>query len=144
MGFGAHLDLQSAVVRAATELAQLGLGGASGGLGGMNPRLRADDQPHVLPDPDRPPQTCAAPFSGGLVDALERCRAAVEEQGLELLVLDQTRPDIGLPVVKAMVPGLRHFWPRFGSGRLYDVPVTLGLIDRPWEEHELNPIAPVS
>ena len=40
-----------------------------------------------------------------------------------MLVLNQTRPDIGLPVVKVIIPGLRHFWSRFGAGRLYDVPV---------------------
>ena len=37
--------------------------------------------------------------------------------GLEVLVLDQTRPDVGLPVVRVVVPGLRHFWARFGPGR---------------------------
>jgi ribosomal protein S12 methylthiotransferase accessory factor len=39
------------------------------------------------------------------------------------------------------VPGLRHFWPRFAPGRLYDVPVRLGWIARPLAEDELNPIA---
>jgi len=43
---------------------------------------------------------------------------------MEFLVLDQTRPDIALPVVKVIVPGLRHFWPRFGPGRLYEIPVS--------------------
>ena len=44
--------------------------------------------------------------------------------GLDFLVLDQTRPDIGVPVVRVIVPGLRHFYRRFApTGRLYDVPV---------------------
>src|SRR5690606_30411941 len=30
---------------------------------------------------------------------------------------------IGMPAVKVIVPGLRHFWARFAPGRLYDVPV---------------------
>ena len=51
--------------------------------------------------------------------------------GLEVIVLDQTRPDIELNVVKVMVPGMRHFWRRLGAGRLYDVPVRLGWRDRP-------------
>ena len=59
---------------------------------------------------------------------------------MQMLVLDQTRPDIELPVVKVIVPGLRHFWARFGPGRLYDVPVELGWLDRPIPEHALNPI----
>jgi len=59
---------------------------------------------------------------------------------MEFLVLDQTRPDIGLPVVRVIVPGLRHFWERFAPGRLFDVPV-----DASWREHalaetDLNPV----
>jgi ribosomal protein S12 methylthiotransferase accessory factor len=71
-------------------------------------------------------------------------RSALERRGLELIVLDQTRPDIGLPVVKAVVPGLRHFWPRLGPGRLYDVPVELGWLTAPLDEDELNPDPPAS
>jgi ribosomal protein S12 methylthiotransferase accessory factor len=59
---------------------------------------------------------------------------------MEMLVLDQTRPDIGMPFVKVLVPGLRHFWPRFAPGRLYEVPVRLGWLPRPLTEEQLNPI----
>ena len=31
---------------------------------------------------------------------------------MEMLVLDQTRPDIGLRVAKVIVPGMRHMWKR--------------------------------
>jgi len=41
-----------------------------------------------------------------------------------------------------IVPGLRHFYRRFGPGRLYDVPVKLGWRDRPIAESELNPVHP--
>ena len=77
-------------------------------------------------------------------DSAEDVRVAqriVEAKGMEFLVLDQTRPDIGLPVAKVIVPGLRHFWSRLGQGRLYDVPVVMGWLDRPLTEAELNPIA---
>ena len=57
-----------------------------------------------------------------------------------MLILEQTRPEIGLPVVKVIVPGLRHFWTRFAPGRLYDVPVKLDWLKRPLAENELNPI----
>ena len=60
--------------------------------------------------------------------------------GLETLVLDLTRPDVGLHVAKVTVPGLRHFWPRFGPGRLYDIPVKLGWLSRPLTEAQLNPV----
>ena len=73
---------------------------------------------------------------------VEYCRGLVEPKGLELLVLDQTRPDVGMPVVRVIVPGMRHFWARFAPGRLYDVPVSRGLRDYPVAEADLNP-APV-
>ena len=59
---------------------------------------------------------------------------------MELLVLNQTRADVKMPVVKVIVPGLRHFWARFAPGRLYDVPVKMGWLKRPLREDELNPI----
>lgn len=55
-------------------------------------------------------------------------------------MLDQTRPDIGLPVAKVIVPGLRHFWARYAPGRLYDVPVRLGRLAAPTRYEDLNPI----
>lgn len=68
-------------------------------------------------------------------------RGRVERAGHEILVLDQTRPDVGLPVAKVIAPGLRHFWARYAPGRLYDVPVAQGWLDGPYTEDELNPIA---
>jgi oxazoline/thiazoline synthase len=68
------------------------------------------------------------------------CVEIVSRAGLEMLVLNQTRPDIGLPVVKVIVPGLRHFWSRFGAGRLYDVPVKLGWLPTPLTEDQMNPM----
>jgi len=56
-----------------------------------------------------------------------------------VLVHDLTRPDVGFPVAKVIVPGMRHFWRRLAPGRLYDVPVALGWIPRRLEEGELNP-----
>jgi ribosomal protein S12 methylthiotransferase accessory factor len=59
---------------------------------------------------------------------------------METIVIDYTRPDIGLSTAKVVVPGLRHFWPRLGPGRLYDVPHALGWLPRPLTEDELNPV----
>ena len=74
-----------------------------------------------------------------LEQALDHCQRVFERQGLEWLMVDKTRPDLGLNVVQAIVPGLRHFWPRFAAGRLYDVPCTLGWRTAPLDESELNP-----
>jgi ribosomal protein S12 methylthiotransferase accessory factor len=71
---------------------------------------------------------------------IQHCMTVLAEHGLEMLVLNQTRPDVGLPVVKVMVPGLRHFWARFAPGRLYDVPVRMGWLAQKKLESELNPI----
>jgi ribosomal protein S12 methylthiotransferase accessory factor len=71
---------------------------------------------------------------------LELIYPAVRRAGLDVLVLDQTRPDIKMPVVKVIVPGLRHFWPRFAPGRLFDVPVTLGRKAEATAYEDLNPI----
>ncbi|MDE0178031.1 MAG: YcaO-like family protein, partial [Gammaproteobacteria bacterium] len=73
---------------------------------------------------------------------VEYCRGLVEAKGMEFLVLDQTRPDVGMPVVRVIVPGMRHFWARFAPGRLYDVPVGMGLREYAVAEADLNP-APV-
>jgi oxazoline/thiazoline synthase len=74
-----------------------------------------------------------------LVDVM-LCINKAESLGMETLVLDQTRADIGMRVVKVIVPGMRHFWARFGPGRLYDVPVKLGWLPLPLHETQLNPI----
>lgn len=55
-------------------------------------------------------------------------------------MLDQTRPDVGIPAVKVLVPGLRPFYARFAPGRLYDVPVSLGHLARPLAYEQLNPV----
>jgi oxazoline/thiazoline synthase len=41
-----------------------------------------------------------------------------------------------------IVPGMRHFYRRFGPGRLYDIPVKLGWLDRAIAEADVNPIHP--
>jgi ribosomal protein S12 methylthiotransferase accessory factor len=73
----------------------------------------------------------------GVLLCVERARRA----GLETLVVKRSRPDVELSTVKVVVPGLRHFWPRYAPGRLYDVPVRLGWQSRPRAERELNPVA---
>jgi ribosomal protein S12 methylthiotransferase accessory factor len=81
----------------------------------------------------------------GQLDTREQVTACVRlaaREGLDFLVLDQTRPDIDVPVARVIVPGLRHFYRRFAPGRLYDVPVRLGWRDRPLSENELNPVHP--
>jgi oxazoline/thiazoline synthase len=67
------------------------------------------------------------------------CVDIAAARGLETLVVDQSRPDTELHVVKVIVPGLRHFWPRFAPGRLYEAPVQMGWLKQSLTEDRLNP-----
>jgi ribosomal protein S12 methylthiotransferase accessory factor len=148
-GSGAHFDPRIALLRALTEVNQflsIGL------IGARNASLRYDeatpfclrDHPYLKPNGHalvRPERDSVF----GHLDRREQVMACVnlaKRYGLDFLVLDQTRPDIEVPVVRVIVPGLRHFYRRFAPGRLYDVPVKLGLLDRALSENELNPLHP--
>jgi bacteriocin biosynthesis cyclodehydratase domain-containing protein len=150
-GSGAHFDKRIALLRTLTELNQflsIGLmGGESGekpSLDGVTP-LRLQEYPFLTPSS----HPIILPDSDSRVGALDNTRDQVlacvdlaSRAGLDFLVLNQTRPDVEVPVVRVIVPGLRHFYRRFGPGRLYDVPVRLGLRDRPLPESELTPFLP--
>jgi ribosomal protein S12 methylthiotransferase accessory factor len=153
-GSGAHFDARIAVLRAMTELSQflsIGLMGARSqnpssqdSSGDGFPLFRLQDHPYLTPSGTSVVRSdVGAKF--GRLDTREQVTACVniaKREGLDFLVLDQTRPDIEVPVVRVIVPGLRHFYRRFAPGRLYDVPVKLGLRDRPLPENELNPLHP--
>ncbi|MBV9209752.1 MAG: TOMM precursor leader peptide-binding protein, partial [Acidobacteria bacterium] len=148
----AHFDPDIAVLRALTEMNQLVTAVMDVDKEGYTfddeisvnwwKTATLKNQPHFVPLDSRQTrrQDFEANWSDDFQGDLLRCQSLVEKLGLEMLVHDQTRPDIGLPVLKIIVPGLRHFWARFAPGRLYDVPVKLGWLERPLTEDELNPI----
>jgi oxazoline/thiazoline synthase len=155
LGFGAHFDPRVAARRALTELGQLlpAVAGArpdGSGYGPADEHIRrwwltatTANQPYLRPGEDQNPRRAASyeySARGDLREDVEHIVALADSSGLEVLVLDQTRPDIGMPVVKVIVPGLRHFWARFAPGRLYDAPVRLGRLDRATPYDDLNPI----
>ena len=152
LGFGAHLDAHIALLRAVTEMNQMLSSLLDGkGLSEDITDRETDqwlktatvrNQPYLLPDgsplrtASRYQRTCTDDIS----EDVRFCQSLVERRGMEMLVLDQTRAEIGLPVAKVIVPGLRHFWARFAPGRLYEVPVRLGWLPQQLPEEELNPI----
>jgi bacteriocin biosynthesis cyclodehydratase domain-containing protein len=152
-GSGAHFDKRIALLRTLTELNQfLSIGLMGGGTGekpsldGVTP-LRLQEHPFLTPSS----HPMILPGSDSQVGALDNTRNQVlacvdlaRRVGLDFLVLNQTRPDVQVPVVRVIVPGLRHFYQRFAPGRLYDVPVKLGLRDQPLPESELTPFPPHS
>ena len=77
---------------------------------------------------------------------LRRLVSCIAKAGLETLIVDLTAPqirDLGLIVVKALVPGCYPLnfdsrWPHLGGRRLRSVPVTSGLLESTLSFDELN------
>jgi ribosomal protein S12 methylthiotransferase accessory factor len=155
LGFGAHFDPRIALRRALTEMCQLLPAVAAVTSDGAGYAVRdpepmswwrgatVENQPYLLPDPaeqPRSPGSFAFTPRFDLRQDIEAAEAIVRAHAMELIVLDQTRPDVEIPVVKVIVPGLRHFWTRFAPGRLFDIPVQLGRRDIPTRYEDLNPV----
>ncbi|MFF3662642.1 YcaO-like family protein [Streptomyces olivochromogenes] len=151
-GFGCHFDPRVALTRALTEMGRLLSAvcearpdGTGYGIDDAEPltwwhRTTTANEPWLTPDPRTAPRTphhWPTPGRADLLDDVRTITDLVRAKGLDLLVLDQTRPDIGIPVVKVVVPGL--FWARFAPGRLFDTPVRLGRLPEPTPYDRLNP-----
>ncbi|MFE2474651.1 TOMM precursor leader peptide-binding protein [Streptomyces sp. NPDC059389] len=154
-GFGAHFDPRVALNRALSELGQLlpAVGdvrrdGRGYRITDPEPlswwqRATVANQPYLAADPmaqTRTPGHWPSVRGTDLLDDVRVITELVRGKGMDLLVLDQSRPDLGLPVTKVVVPGLRHFWARYGPGRLFDVPVHLGRLAEPTPYDQLNPV----
>ncbi|MCM0593944.1 MAG: TOMM precursor leader peptide-binding protein [Gloeotrichia echinulata IR180] len=155
LGYGVHFDPKLALSRALTEVNQILPNVLLAKADGSTQYPPSGDslaiewwksatvanQPYLIPDQGVPKVLGDYPqlASDDLLEDVKLCQKIVEQNGLEMLVLDQTRPDIGLRVAKVIVPGMRHMWKRLGSGRLYDVPVKMGWLQEPLTEKELNP-----
>lgn len=85
-------------------------------------------------------QTRPVPASDTEVEAPE-VLANLARNNVQVLVADLTRPELGIPAARAVSPQLRDWQPRFGPGRLYEVPVAMNWLDRPNTEASLNPRA---
>ena len=155
-GFGAHYEARLAIQRALTELNQQlpallapAQERAAATKWMDDPALHGwqhatlDSQPYLVPHPKHAPlQAKDFPQHAhdDLLDDVKTCIRTVEARGMEMLIVDQTRPDIDLTVVKVVVPGLRHHWRRLGPGRLYAIPPQLGWLEEPLKENQLNPL----
>ncbi len=155
VGFGAHPDARIAAIRALTEVNQF--------LPFVDRRdengatlYRTDDletlewcrtatvaaEPWLLPGEGLRPTALGdfvPPAGDDLADHVRDCVERARARGIEVIVLDQSRPDLDLSVVKVIAPGMRHFWRRLAPGRLYDVPVQQGALAAPLTEEQLNP-----
>jgi len=156
-GFGAHLDPEIALTRALTEMNQsLEAVPATNGPDLMRTYRGNEDSirwwrtvkvadANYLIGSSAAGSVQLQDFQNLASDDLHQdivtCKELARTRGIEILVLEQTRPDVGIPVVRVVAPALRHFWPRFGPGRLYDVPTREGWQSRPLTEDELNSFA---
>jgi len=122
-GFGSHFDPTIALIRALSEMNQ-SYGMSTWQNGKMFDQNRIDwkrtatihNQTYLTPDASLPKRKMDEFFRHE-----SSCESILREKGLEMLVLNQTRSHIGMPVVRVVVPGLRHFWNRYAPGRLYTV-----------------------
>lgn len=90
--------------------------------------------PHLAPDA-RP--TPIEPQAGqSVADLVARLDAA----GLAVYRLDMQRNDIGIPAVRVFAPGLCHYKPRLGFGRLVDVAKCLGWRGADFSAEELSAV----
>lgn len=145
LGFGAHIDPVIACVRALNEVAQFTAATDAPGSAQPGNSLEQDwfrlasttSEPWLAPSGlvPIPPSPQPSSVAQNLDDLVDR----MTQRGLEVLRVDATRRDVGLPVVRVLVPGLRHFWNRFAPGRLYEVPLELGWRSDPFSEDDLNP-----
>ncbi len=144
LGLGAHLDPRLAASRALSELEQALAeeAGEDTEFGRWLATETIETQPYLMPADAPPLMAGELPRHelADLRDELDWCVAKLESLGHDVLAYDHTRPDVGFPVVRVIAPGLRHFWRRLAPGRLYDVPVSEGLVAHRQREDELNPI----
>lgn len=151
-GFGAHLSTARAARRALAEVNQtLHMAEPQPGGGYRNPDPVATawwraatvaEHRFLAPAATTPVAVHGAGAielaTGDLLQDVQRLSSTLAGLGRDVLVLDQTRPEVGLPVVKVVVPGMRPLTPSFAAGRLFDVPPKLGR--RAPRPADLNPI----
>lgn len=146
LGFGAGFGLERAAWKALAELAQI-----THAWAGAEPRefrrysqgacfqywrsvATLENEAHLRPDPE----ARGAPVEESAGSEYEQCLEIARRKGLRLYAAVLTRPEVAVPVVRVVSPDLCCPWHRFGFGRLYEVPVSLGWRAGVLEEAELN------
>ena len=140
VGLGCHLDMYLAIQRAITEMHQ-----TFDPKGIQDPVWTEDElEHHAFINPNneiaKSSEMWQLPPKRSLKEDILYCVERIKKAGMEVFVLNYTRPDIGVPTSKVIIPGMRHFWKRFGPGRIYSVPVQMGWLKKILPEDNLNPI----
>ena len=128
-GYGSHLDARFALIRAITELSQTRAGNIQGARDDLRKiQYKENDEIHkrkwefmqsLLSSPSHAGSTNnqAVPFSQiktyvkeDILDEIKFILNSLKKAGLKrAIIVDLTHPDVGIPVVRAIVPGLETF-----------------------------------
>jgi len=136
-GFGCHLNIEIACLRALTELCQLipirdqkdapfdfkAIKNETY-LRGTGQKKSISDYPTIE--------------NIDIKEDILVCIDIVKKLGFETLIVDYSRPELPIKTVKVIIPGLCFIWPQLGNSRLYDTPVKLGHKKNKLKEEELN------
>lgn len=149
-GTASHLQPDTAISRAISELNQVMIRANTPkniDLMSIQPTERdlvkwsisetIENHPYLIPEGKCFPNKLHSDSNDFLTD-ITLLLKILKQCGQEVFLLDLTSPDIQFHTVKAIVPGLRHFWSRLGTGRLYDVPVRLRWLQEPLSELLMN------
>lgn len=142
LGFGCHLDVAIAAQRALTEMYQLIC--IKDKVSGPFDFDAITPHPFLFPRNNTPIKTSVDFASAKIINikhAILHLVESLQQKGMEMCVINYSRPDIPLLTLKVVVPGLCHFWPQLANGRLYGVPVELGWLSYALAETEINPQA---
>jgi oxazoline/thiazoline synthase len=152
MGFGAAANFSAAATSALGEMIQfqINLGLAEHSASGSESRNMLSSSWHLLAWSLRTSMTedsylrpdagndCHTHHMNKTFPTLDDCHDICRKNCLELLAIDMTRKELDVPVARVVVPGLRSIWPRFASGRLYDVPIAQGWRESTYAENDVN------
>ena len=152
LGFGAAFEPGEAVASALLEMCQMEISfeifrrqgplsphpGFSAWLEAANAAACPWCQPAPSEAMDLGLKRASASF--GAAAGLEPCLEVCAAHDLRMYIVDLTRSEFTVPVARVIVPGLRHYKPRFAPGRLFSVPVSLGWQSRAADEAQLNPL----
>ncbi len=146
LGLGAHPDAAIAARRAVAEHNQMAIYEPVGGPADMGKtgakwlrEASLQTQSYLMPSGTIALPDFVAP-PADLATAAESCLKSIARVADDVIILDTSRSELNFSCARIVAPGLRHFWPRFAAGRLYDGPVKSGWTTHKLNEAELNPI----
>lgn len=154
VGLGSHADKSVSVVRAVTEMYQMlvginrykdmsqlsgiGNGGIDGLVRDWLMKEKIDDHCHLVGEDEQTKDDGVERSFEYIEEELDWLLDQYKQKDISIYAINMTSSSIGFPVVKVFAPSMRHFWPRFGEGRLFDLPVKLGYLENARDEDSMN------